>query len=213
LWLAGFAGLMILDEFVDNAYRELKKNKQNIFRAIVKTFQRKRQRYGGLMVHLGMVLLSLGIIGIEGLQQETQVTLNRGERVDLKAYQFQYVGLDSFLSEDKRQITEAEVIVSHEGKPIGRLNPQRQVYINMGLAITQPAVISNLARDIYVILEEWEPDLQDRATFSLLINPLVNWLWIGAGMLTLGTAVAVWPVTKHKLRKPLGMNHYDETAG
>jgi cytochrome c-type biogenesis protein CcmF len=63
----------------------------------------------------------------------------------------------------------------------------------MGLAVTQPALHSNLSRDLYAILVDGGESTQDQAIFRIFINPLVNWLWLGAGVLTLGTVVALWP--------------------
>jgi len=63
----------------------------------------------------------------------------------------------------------------------------------MGLAVTQRAVDSSLARDLYAILVDWDTEMGDAAAFHIFINSLINWLWIGAGVLTLGTVLAVLP--------------------
>jgi cytochrome c-type biogenesis protein CcmF len=146
-----------------------------------------------MLVHLGIILMSLGIIGIEGLQQETQSTLSLGETVDLGGYTFKFEGLEHFEEGDGRLITEALLAVTRDGKPVGALYPQREIYPNMGLAITQPGLQSNLAVDLYAVLIDWRPISQDEATFRVFINPLVTWLWLGTAVLTLGTVVAILP--------------------
>lgn len=198
LWLAGLAGILIVSEYFQSVIRVRTRQHEKWANAFWLPIKRHHRKYGGLLVHLGVVLMSLGIIGLEGLQKETQVTLAQGESVALADYQFQYEGLESRIGEDGRSITQAILTVSHDGTPIEALYPQRDVYLNMGLAVTQPAVRSNLARDLYAILVEYDPDLQNTATFRIYINPLVNWLWIGVGVMTLGTLVAVIPERKKK---------------
>ncbi len=198
LWLAGLAGILIVSEYFQSVIRVRTRQHEKWANAFWLPIKRHHRKYGGLLVHLGVVLMSLGIIGLEGLQKETQVTLAQGESVALADYQFRYEGLESRIGEDGISITQAILTVSHDGTLIEALYPQRDVYLNMGLAVTQPAVRSNLARDLYAILVEYDPDLQNTATFRIYINPLVNWLWIGVGVMTLGTLVAVIPERKKK---------------
>ena len=97
-------------------------------------------------------------------------------------------------------MTQAVLAVDREGRPIGGLYPSRDVYLDMGMAVTKPALHSNLGRDLYAILVDGGESMQDQATFRIFINPLVIWLWIGTGVLTLGTIVALWP-KKGQLRR------------
>ena len=145
-----------------------------------------------------MILLSLGIIGLEGMQQETQQTLKLGEATSLGGYTFQYEGLERDEGEQGQLVTRAALAVTREGHPIGALYPSREVYLDMGLAVTKPALHSNLGRDLYAILVDGGDSTQDQAAFRIFINPLVNWLWIGTGVLTLGTLIALWPRKRRK---------------
>lgn len=191
LWLAGFACLVILAEYVQDVNIELQRSGGFFLAAISAPIRRNRRHYGGLLVHLGIVLMSIGIIGIEGLQQETQATLSIGESVTIANYQFTFAGIENYDSGDGGNITEAVLAVTRSENPAGALYPQRQVYHNLGMAITHPGLQSNLAIDLYAILVDWRPVSEDEATFRIFVNPLVNWLWIGAGVLTIGTIVAV----------------------
>ena len=121
-----------------------------------------------------------------------------GESASFKGYQFTFDGLENYNREDGVNISEAALSVSRDGKGVAELKPQRQIYFNMGLAITQPSVKSNLARDIYAILVEFSAGTQDEATFRFYITPLVNWLWIGVGVLTVGAVVAILPKTQKR---------------
>lgn len=198
LWLAALSGMLILSEYFKHVHRLRKRHNENWANAFWLPFKRSHRKYGGLLVHLGVVLMSLGIIGLEGLQQEIQVTLDRGERAALAGYQFQFAGLEWQGDEGGISTTRAVVEVSRDETFIGSLYPQRDIYLDMGLAVTQPSMRSSLAKDIYAILVDFDAETQNAATFRLYINPLVNWLWIGVGVMTLGTLVALLPDEKRK---------------
>ncbi len=203
LCLAIFAVLVILNEFIRSVVNHRRNKPGRIFTSLTSPFIRNRQRYGGLLVHLGIVLIGVGIIGIEGLQQETQVTLAVGESITLADYEFRFDGLDSYDSQDGRNVTEAVLAVSQQGYPIGALYPQRDVYFDIGMSITQPGIRSTIEKDIYAILIDWRPVTLTEATFRIFINPLVNWMWIGTGVLTLGAVIAGWP-SRRKILNNLG---------
>ena len=202
LWVAGLAGLVILSQYIRGVFIGRQRGKKDWFSALVLPFQVNRRRFGGLLVHFGVVLISVGIIGIEGLQQETQVALNVGEGVSLGRFEFVYDGLENSVQPGNQEIVKAVLMVTRDGKPYGFLYPRRQIFYNMGMAVTQPAVKSNLARDIYAILVDGDAGPQGPATFRFFINPLISWLWIGTGVLTLGTIIAVWPSRKNKFSRP-----------
>ena len=192
LWWAGMASFVILWEYIRAVQRALKGSSNYILRALWQPLKRNRRRYGGLLVHFGVVLMSLGIIGLEGLQQETQFRLKRGESASIGAYQYTFEGVERF-ADAETATTQAVLTILDQGQPKGALYPSREVYANLGMAVTIPGVKSNLSLDHYAILVDWQPDLPDEATFRIFVNPLVNWLWIGSGVLTLGTIVAVLP--------------------
>lgn len=199
LWLAGLAVLVILDEYLRGFQAYWQRHPDNRWAAFWAPFWRSRRRYGGLMIHLGIVMIGIGIIGIEGLQRETQVRLEVGESIQLDGYAFRFDGVDHYESGDGRSVTEAVLAVTREGEPLGALYPRRDVFLTIGMAITQPGIHSNLGRDLYAILIDWRPLTQNEATFRIFINPLINWLWIGVGVLTLGAVLAGWPGRQKKL--------------
>jgi cytochrome c-type biogenesis protein CcmF len=201
LWLAGFAGLTLIFEYIYAVSGVYQRSEKNLISAIWAPIQRNHRRYGGLLVHLGVVLMSLGIIGLEGFQQDVQGTLAIGESIRLNDYQFTFEDIKESRTLDERIVTEALVEVSQNGAFVASLTPQRQVYLNMGLAITQPSVKSNLARDVYAILVDGGSASAQQATFRFYITPLVNWLWLGTAVLTLGTILAVLPINEKAIRK------------
>jgi cytochrome c-type biogenesis protein CcmF len=144
--------------------------------------------------------MSFGIIGLEGLFQETQVTLERNESVSLGGYQLTFEGIDQFSDTAGINTTQSVLTINRGEAPFGALYPSREVYTNIGMAVTKPGIKSNLALDLYAILVDWQPEMADQATFRVFLNPLVNWLWIGSGVLTLGTIVAVWSKPQKRTR-------------
>lgn len=192
LWLVGFSILVMAADYIQQVLVALRRNQGNFWLALGAPVRRNRRRYGGVLVHLGIILMSIGIIGIEGLQQETQVTLSLGESVELSGVTFRFEALEHH-EEEARWVTEAVLSMSRAGEPIGALYPQREIYPNMGMAVTQPGLQSNLAVDLYAVLIDWRPISQDEATFRIFYNPLVSWLWVGSAMLTLGVVVALMP--------------------
>ena len=182
---------------IDIRYEQRRTNLKG-FAAVWKTMKHYRRRYGAILVHLGVILMSVGIIGLEGLQQEMQSQLKIGESLKVGGYQFQYDGLKIHEEEDGIVEIEAIVSITREGNPVVELHPQRQIYTQMGLAVTQPAVKSTLALDLYSILVDWVEEPESVVTLRILVTPLVKWLWIGAGVLAFGTVCAAWPVRKKK---------------
>ncbi len=201
LWLVVFSILVLLADYIHQVVVFKTKKALSILQALTSPIQLNHRRYGGMMVHLGVILLSLGIIGLEGLQQETQRTLTLGEQVNLGEYTFEYQGLERYEGEEGQQILQAILVVSREGEPVGSLYPSRDVYLDIGMAVTRPSLHSNLARDLYVIVVDGGTSTQEQPTFRIFLNPLVNWLWIGTGVLTIGTILALWPVNRKKVRR------------
>ena len=165
--------------------------------ALWKLIGRNRRRYGGYMIHLGVILVAIGIIGSRAYQVETQRNLAVGETMMISSslvgtYELTYRGLHDAPSPDDRLITQAALEVSHNGRPAGELNPTREFFVVQQQPMTIPDKRSSLQDDLYVILAGWEGSGQT-ATFKAYINPLVNWLWIGGFVFIIGTLIAAWP--------------------
>ncbi len=168
--------------------------------ALSRLVARNRRRYGGYLIHTGVILLAIGIIGSRAYQVETQKNLAIGESMTISSeiigtYELTYYGLREGDSPDDRIITEAVLDVKYNGEPAGSLIPNREYFVVQEQPITIPDKRSTLADDLYVILAGWEGQ-GETATFKAYINPLVNWLWIGSFVFIIGTMVAAWPSPK-----------------
>jgi cytochrome c-type biogenesis protein CcmF len=160
--------------------------------AFWRLFQRNRRRYGGYLVHMAMVIMAVGILGIEVFQTTTQRSLAVGESIELAGYSLRFDSLELFRTEDERWVTQAKLSVFSDGEYLGELLPRYDVYPD-GQPMTVPAVRSTLADDIYVVLINWEGITRVEAPFKIYHNPLVIWLWIGSVIFIAGMLVTSWP--------------------
>ncbi len=182
-----------LYEFWRAARARSRAQKENLLLALWRLAGRNRRRYGGYLIHLSIVLMAVGIIGIEMFQSETQGTIAKGESLKLAGYTVTYSDLAVFDTADNRNVARAVVTVERDGRYLGELHPRRDYFYEAQQPMTIPGVRSTLADDLYVLLVDWQPILETGATFKVYHNPLVNWLWIGSLMMIFGSLVAAWP--------------------
>ncbi len=191
--ISAFVPLTTLIEFYRGTRARMKTNAEDPFTAITTLMARNRRRYGGYIIHLGVVLMTIGVVGSNFFQQETQGRLKLGEQLTLGRYVMTYDGLDEFVTDDDRQVARATVSIYKDGQLVGQLHPRRDFYFASGQPMTIPGVRSSIEDDFYVLLVDWEDIAANGATFKIYLNPLVNWLWSGGLVFILGTLVAAWP--------------------
>jgi cytochrome c-type biogenesis protein CcmF len=192
-WLAAFVASVTLYEFWRGAMARHKNVGESLPLALWRLAGRNRRRYGGYIIHLGVILMAIGIIGIEVFQTETQGTVPQGGSIQLGEYTVTYDSLAVFDTNDGRNVARAVVSVSKDGKFVGQLHPRRDYFFESQQPMTIPGVRSTLEDDLYVLLVDWLPVTSQGATFKIYHNPLVNWLWFGGFVFILGTLVAAWP--------------------
>jgi cytochrome c-type biogenesis protein CcmF len=192
-WLVAFVGLTTLWEFGRGVRARMNHGEPPVA-ALVHLVARNRRRYGGYVVHLGVVMMALGVIGTQFFQQETQGMLRPGESLHLGGYALTYESVRQFAREGgDRQVTEAQVSVYQNGEFLQRLHPTKDFFLSTQQPLSMPAVISRLDKDLYVLLVAWEEAGLRGATFKIYLNPLVNWIWLGGLTLIAGTVLAAWP--------------------
>src|SRR3990172_4420495 len=192
-WLSAFVAAVTLCEFWRGALARHRKSDESLPLALWRLAGRNRRRYGGYVIHLGVVLMAIGVIGIEIFQSETQATIGQGEQISLGNYTLRYDSLATFDTPDGRNVARAVVSVYKGGSYIGELYPRRDYYYESQQPMTIPGVRSTWEDDFYVLLVDWQPVSTVGATFRVYHNPLVNWMWTGGIIFILGTLVAAWP--------------------
>jgi cytochrome c-type biogenesis protein CcmF len=192
-FLTALVVFVTLYEFWRAAYARHRLHGENLLAALWHLFGRNRRRYGGYVIHLGVVLMALGVIGIEIFQTQTQGTVQEGGNITLDGYTMKFDALYNFDTPDGRNVSRATVSVYKDGKYVGELHPRRDYYYESQQQMTIPGVRSTWEDDFYVLLVDWQPVSTTGATFRIYHNPLVNWLWFGGFVFILGTLVAAWP--------------------
>ena len=213
-FLCAFVLIIIVYEFYRAVRTRVNYSHENPIAALAFLIGRNRRRYGGFIIHIGVVLMALGIVGIEMFQTETQATILPGESIDLQGYTLTLNKLDLFDTADGRNVARASMSVSKNGKDLGELFPRRDYYYDAQQGMTIPGLRSTIEDDLYVILVDWQPISSTGVTFKIYHNPLVNWLWVGAFVFIIGTFVAAWP-DKDKERhahQPLKQSAYNEIS-
>ncbi len=191
LWLVAWALSAILAEFWKGVRARRAARGENPFTALIHLIGRNHRRYGGYIIHLGVVLIALGFIGDANFKQETQGTVSSGESIFIGDYQLRFEQLRGYPGSDGREIVEAVTTLSQDGAAIRALNPRRDYFVVQQQPVTVPGVYSTAGKDVYVLLVGWEDNGQS-ATFKVYVNSLINWVWIGGLMMILGTIIAAW---------------------
>ncbi len=192
-WLVGFVLAITLYEFWKGVKARRKRHQESGLAALWNLAKANQRRYGGYIVHIGVVLMALGIIGIEMFQVETQGTIPEGGSLSLAGYTLTYEDLATFDTNDGRNVARAVVRVSKNGVNVTDLYPRRDFFYDANQQMTIPGVRSTLAGDLYVILVDWREISASGATFKVYYNPLVKWLWLGSLVFVCGVVVAAWP--------------------
>ncbi len=165
---------------------------EGVFMALITLARRNQRRYGGLIVHLGVVLVFLGIAGSMSYSQEREATLRVGEGLSVGRYYVQFEGLSGSKQPTHIRV-EGAFKVFNEGHEIGVLSPALKFFPTQKSPIGRAVFRSTLTDDLYLILSGFSELEQNQATLKVLVRPLLVWMWIGAFVIMLGTIVAVLP--------------------
>jgi cytochrome c-type biogenesis protein CcmF len=166
--------------------------------ALRRTVAGNRQLYGGLVVHIAVVVIAVALAASMGYTTKREFHLVQGQRVTLQSHHFTYLGTTRHQTGQRDKI-QARVRVERGGHDLGVYAPALSIFPNSPQAIGTPSVRTGLLRDVYLTLVS-SPDQDGRITLGVQIGPLVVWLWIGAGILVVGTAIAIWPARRLRRR-------------
>jgi cytochrome c-type biogenesis protein CcmF len=146
-------------------------------------------RYGGYLVHIGVILVAVGIIGTRSYSFGKAIVLSRGEPADVGGYTLVYEGLWQEVASD-HLATRASLSVYRDGAYLTTLQPREERYVNRDRTVAVPALHSGLREDLYVVLAGWAGD-GTTAALKVFINPLASFLWLGGLVLLAGGAMAL----------------------
>lgn len=186
------AGWVAIYETYRGASARVRGRGENWFKATTKLFSRNQRRYGGYIVHLGVTIIGIGVIGSTMFQYETRRTINLGETITVQDYRLSYDDLEAGITEDGRQIIRTSLTLYGDNGVLHTLTPRQDRYTSPQMNMMIAGAHSTIGRDFYMLVSEVRPE-EGVATFVIYINPLVNLVWWGGIILIIGTVIAVYP--------------------
>ncbi|MDP3938225.1 MAG: cytochrome c-type biogenesis CcmF C-terminal domain-containing protein, partial [Deltaproteobacteria bacterium] len=157
--------------------------------ALSRLVRKNRRRYGGYVVHVGMVAIFVGITGT-AFNSEREATLNPGETVEVGNYTLRYQGVETG-RDANHEWAKARFEVFEGTRLTGVMVPAKNFYLASQQPTTEVAIRSSLREDLYLALAAVSAD--GSVTFKVYVNPLVQWIWIGGLIFALGTVITMWP--------------------
>jgi len=194
----GLAGATTLAEYGWDAAARIRRGNEQPLQALWRLFGRSRRKYGGYLVHAGVILMALGIVGTRMYSFETEKVLSSGEPVAVGEYTLVFEELRQEPADD-HLTTRASLSVYRDGTYLTTLQPQMDQYINSEQTVSVPALRTGLREDLYLVLAGWGRD-GTTATLKVFVNPLAGFLWLGGLVFLVGGAVALWPAARTATR-------------
>jgi cytochrome c-type biogenesis protein CcmF len=160
---------------------------------------RNRRRYGGYVVHAAIVLLLLGAIGIGGFGTTQEAKLVPGDSMQVGDYRLELLGTAQRRSANAQEIR-ARLAVSRNGESVGTLAAGKNRYFAEQQTSNEVAIRSDLLRgeDLFVIADQFNSD--GSVYLKVLVNPLVNLIWLAGLVFLLGSFIAMWPDAREQRR-------------
>jgi cytochrome c-type biogenesis protein CcmF len=183
----------IVTEFLRGANVIRTQTQRNLLSSTLLLTRRNTRRYGGYIIHFGIVVLFIGLAG-SAFNQSKELEMTYGDSLQIGSWKLvcQSYSQDSNPNYDSDY---ALLDVFHNGRKVTRLTPERRFYNASQQVSTMVAIHSTLARDLYVVFEGRNPQT-DKPIIKVFLNPLVNWIWIGVAIVIFGTAIALVPPLK-----------------
>jgi cytochrome c-type biogenesis protein CcmF len=185
LTLCAFTAAAVTGEFVRGGRVYRRREELSWGAALVKTLSRNRRRYGGYIVHLGIVLIVIGFTGA-AFKVERQALLSPGESMRVGSYELRYEGARQTRTREKQMVA-AEVTVARDGETIGTLHPQRNFHLAQRQFQSEVAIRTNPVEDLYLVVTGFDTD--GDAALRAFVNPLTWWIWAGAAVMAVGMGV------------------------
>ena len=195
--LGGFAVAGIVRSFVAGLRARRTATGESPLRALVNMVAGNSRLYGGLIVHLGVVLFAVAFTFSSAFSSEREAVLRRGESASIRGYTITYLDDRTDTSARKRSVS-VDLAVRRGNRELGTYAPALSTFTGSQQAIGTPSVRNGWVEDVYLTLIA-APD-RGRVVVGMRVNPLVIWLWIGTGVMVAGTAVAAWPTPRRRRR-------------
>lgn len=194
--LSAFVVTTVTQEYWSAIHARVTLRGESVFRAFAELMRKNQRRYGGYIVHLGIVLLLVGVSGA-AFNQEVLENVKPGESIHLHDYRFHYLTADAIPAQHYGG-AQARVALYRGDTPLALMKPEKRMYWLEQQPTSIPAIYSTLQEDLYLVLSAVEAD--GSATFKIYRNPLVSWIWLGGLVYIIGSILIMWPHTKREPR-------------
>jgi cytochrome c-type biogenesis protein CcmF len=197
--LGGFAVAGIVRQFAVGTRGRRRASGEAWPIAIVRTVRSNPRLYGGLVVHVGVVIVAIAIAASSAYSTKREVRLTEGQSAGVRGYTVTYLGSHEKRTGQKNTVS-ADVRIERGGDDLGTYAPAISTFRNAAQGIGTPSVRTGLREDVYLTLVS-SPNEQGRVTIGVAVNPMVVWLWFGGGVMAIGTLVALSPGLRRRARR------------
>jgi len=188
--LCVFVATTIVQEFYRGARVVKARSSASWIASCVDLTLRNTRRYGGYIVHLGMVMIFIGLAG-QAFNKEVEKELPIGSTINIGKYELLLQSMDR--KQEKNYVADRMIVeVMKDKKPVMMLYPERRNFPTNQESGTMVAIYSTLREDLYVVYAGMNPQ-NNLPTIHVFINPLVKWVWWGGMVVVMGTIVALVP--------------------
>ncbi|MCP3103400.1 heme lyase CcmF/NrfE family subunit [Myxococcus sp. K15C18031901] len=189
--LAGFVTVITLRELVAPVRVRMAERKEGLVTAVMTSATKAQRRFGGYVVHLGIVLIIVAVAASSSYVKHTSGTLKKDQVMELDGYKLRYLGLVSG-EEPHRTFVAARVEVTTPSGKVDEQKPRLNYYERSTDPIGTPAVRETAGEDLYISLMAFS-EQAGNASFNVWVFPMVGWIWWSIPLLVLGTLIALWP--------------------
>jgi cytochrome c-type biogenesis protein CcmF len=191
--------LTVASEFYRGGRVISKHTGQNMFASMVQLTHRNTRRYGGYIVHFGVVVVIIGFAG-SAFHQDKEMEMKSGDKLTIGAYTL--VCRSSTEDDNPNYFSQWAILdVYKGGKQIDAMTPERRFYHASQQTSTMPFIRSTLNEDLYLVFEGVNQD-NGRPILRAHLNPLVMWVWMGVWIILGGTILALVPNAPAPVRVP-----------
>ncbi|HSL71222.1 MAG TPA: heme lyase CcmF/NrfE family subunit [Longimicrobiales bacterium] len=191
--LAVFGAVLLAGEVLEPV-RSRRARGEAALAALGNVMRANRRRYGGYIVHFGVLIIAVGIAVSSAYKHEGEWTLRPGQSADFRGYTLR---LDSIWAQEEpqRDAVVVGIAVARGATELTSMFPRLNYYPNSMEPIATPAVREGAKEDLYLVLAAFDED-GEHATLRAIVSPLVTWIWAGALVLAAGVIFAWWPGQK-----------------
>jgi cytochrome c-type biogenesis protein CcmF len=186
-----------LQEFWRGTRLRMRNTGEAFFTALIELVTRAKRRYGGYLVHMGLVAMYFGFTG-SAYDTEKEAALHPGQSLEVRGFTIRYDGSRMEVDPNRRMVF-SDMTVLHNGKRVADIAPAKFIYSKpQDTATTEVAIRSTLSEDIYAIMNTVNPQTKV-GTFRIIVRPFVAWIWLGGLFMIFGTAVSISPSIREVL--------------